>query len=192
MQPRVLIQVRDKKMRNLIYMAICLGFSWTGAAPAQAPAPQPAEKKPVMETASMRLASARNVFMNRTHGSAIPFDAIRSTVEGWGRFTMVASPDKADIIIEISSNGDSGVQVSSNSQTSAQTGQEEKSTSTRKDISPTDVRMTVSDARNKRVLWTATETVKFAMKEKAKENNLVEASERLAAKFHDRLEPPAK
>jgi hypothetical protein len=105
---------------------------------------------------------------------------------------MVASPDKADIIIEIFSNGDSGVQVSSNSQVSAQSGQEEKSTSTRKDISPTDIRMTVSDARNKRVLWTAGETVKFAMKEKAKENNLVEASERLAAKFHDRLEPPAK
>jgi hypothetical protein len=156
---------------------------------AQQPA---AEKKPVMETPSMRLASARNVYMTRTHGGNIPYDAIRSTVEGWGRFTMVASPDKADIIIEIFSNGDSGVQVSSNSQVSAQSGQEEKSTSTRKDISPTDIRMTVSDARNKRVLWTAGETVKFAMKEKAKENNLVEASERLAAKFHDRLEPPAK
>jgi hypothetical protein len=27
------------------------------------------------------------------------------------------------------------------------------------------------------------------MKQKARENNLVEASERLASKFHDRLEP---
>ncbi len=49
--------------------------------------------------------------------------------------------------------------------------------------------MTVSDVRNKRVLWAATESVKFAMKEKAKENNLVEAAERLASKFHERLEP---
>jgi len=155
-------------------------------------AQQPAEKKPVMETASMRLASARNVFMTRTHGGNIPYDAIRSIVEGWGRFTLVASPDKADIIIEIASNGDSGVHVSSSSQTSAETGQEEKSTSTRKDISPTDIRMTVSDARNKRVLWAGTEGVKFAMKEKAKENNLVEAAEHLASRFHDRLEssPP--
>jgi len=54
--------------------------------------------------------------------------------------------------------------------------------------------MTVFDSRNKRGLWSATESVKFAMKEKAKENNLVDAAGRLASKFHDRLEPraPAK
>jgi K+-sensing histidine kinase KdpD len=51
--------------------------------------------------------------------------------------------------------------------------------------------MTVFDARNKRALWSGTESVKFALKEKAKENNLVEAAERLASKFHSRLEPPA-
>lgn len=52
--------------------------------------------------------------------------------------------------------------------------------------------MTVFDSRNKRPLWSATESVKFAMKEKGKENNLVESAERLATKFHDRLEQPAK
>jgi hypothetical protein len=168
-------------------------FAWAAGAMLSS-GQQPAEKKPVMETPSMRLASARNVFMNRTHGSRIPFETIRSTVEGWERFTLVETPDKADLLIEIASSGDSGVQVSSSSNVSPESGREEKSTSTRKDISPTDIKMTVSDARNKRVLWTATESVKFAMKEKAKENNLVEAAERLASKFHDRLEPrpPAK
>lgn len=151
---------------------------------------QPPEKKPVIETPSMRLAAARNVFMVRTHGSHIPYDVIRSTMEGWGRFTFVETAENADLIIEIASSGDSGVQVSSSTRVSPETGHEEKSSSTRKDISPTDVKMTVIDARNKRGLWTATESVKFAMKEKAKENNLVEAAERLASKFHDRLEPP--
>jgi hypothetical protein len=155
-------------------------------------AQQPPEKKPVMETPSMRLASAKNVLIVRTHGSRIPFEVIKSTLEGWGRFTLVETREKADLIIEVSSSGDSGVQVSSSSKVSPETGQEEKSSSTRKDISPTDVKMTVFDARNKRGLWSATESVKFAMKEKAKENNLVEAAERLASKFHDRLEPPAK
>jgi hypothetical protein len=153
---------------------------------------QPAEKKPIIETPAMRLASARNVFMYRSRGSEIPFDVIKSTLDGWGKFTMVDAPGKADIIIEISSNGNSGVQVSSSSQTSAETGKEEKSTSTRKDLTPTDVNMTVSDVRNKRVLWTATEPVKFAMKEKVKENNLVDAAEHLASKFHERLEPQSK
>jgi hypothetical protein len=152
---------------------------------------QAAEKKPVIETPSMRLASARNVYIYRTHGSRIPADVIRSTIEGWGRFTLLETADKADLLIEIASNGDSGVQVSTSSNVSSETGKEEKSTSTRKDISATDIKMIVYDARNKRALWSGTEAVKFAMKEKAKENNMVEAAERLASKFHDRLEPPA-
>jgi hypothetical protein len=153
---------------------------------------QSAEKKPLIETPSMRLAAARNVFITRTHGSRIPLDVIRSTMEGWERFTFVETPDKADLIIEISSTGDSGVQVSSSSKVSAETGKEEKSSSTRKDISPTDIKMTVFDSRNKRPLWAATESVKFAVKEKGKENNLVDAAERLASRFHQRLEPPTK
>ncbi len=153
---------------------------------------QTMEKKPVMETPSMRLAAARNIFIIRTHGSHVPAEVISSTMEGWGRYTLVATPDKADLIIEISSTGDSGVQVSSSSKVSSESGREEKSSSTRKDISPTEVRMTVIDARNRRALWSGNESVKFAVKEKTKENNLVEAAERLASKFHDRVEPPSK
>jgi hypothetical protein len=157
---------------------------------AEKPTPAP-EKKPVIETAAMRLASARNVMIIRTRGSSVPVDVIRSTVEGWGRFTLVEARDKADLIIEVASSGDSSVQVSSSSNVSPESGREEKSTSTRKDLSPTEIYMAVFDARNKRPLWSASETVKFAVKEKSKENNLVEAAERLAAKFHQRLEPAA-
>ena len=158
----------------------------------QAPAQPPPEKKPVIQSASMRLAAARNVLIRRMHGSTIPFETITSTVEGWGRFTLVETPEKADLIIEVSSSGDSGVRVSSSSQVSAETGHEEKSSSTSKDITPTAITMTVLDARSKLPIWSATESVKSAMKAKARENNLVEAAERLASKFHDRLEPTAK
>ncbi len=157
---------------------------------AEKPASAP-EKKPVIETAAMRLASARNVMIVRTRGSMVPFETIQSTLDGWGRFTLVETRDKAELIIEIASNGDSSVQVSSTSSVAPETGQEEKSTSSRKDLSPTEISMTVIDARNKRPLWSGTESVKFAVKEKTKENNLVEAAERLAAKFHQRLEPAA-
>jgi hypothetical protein len=163
---------------------------WSGAVLAQPQ--QPAGKKPVIETPSMRLASARNVLVVRTHGSTIPVEVIRSTLEGWGRFTMVETADKADMIVEIASTGDSGVQVSGSSKTSPESGREEKSTSSRRDISPNEIRMTVIDARNKGLLWSASENVKFALKQKGKENNLVEAAEKLAARFHDRLEPPSR
>lgn len=192
----VKFKVREERMRTTMKAAarlvlVGLAFALTpGGAPVFAQ--QPPEKKPLIETPSMRLAAARNVFITRTHGSRIPFDVIKSTLDGWGRFTLVETPSKADLIIEISSSGDSGVQVSSSSKVSAETGQEEKSNSTRKDISPTDITMTVFDSRNKRGLWSATESVKFAMKEKGKENNLVEAAERLASKFHERLEPSTK
>jgi hypothetical protein len=86
-------------------------------------AQQPPEKKPLIETPSMRLAAAKTVFITRTHGSRIPLDVIRSTMEDWGRFTFVETPDKADLIIEISSTGDSGVQVSSSSKVSPETGE---------------------------------------------------------------------
>lgn len=177
-------------MRSLQYLSVLsLGVGiFAGVVLAQTQ-PQPAaEKKPAMETPSMRLTSARNVYVTRVHGSQIPFDVIRSTIEGWGRFTMVESQEKADLIIEIYSSGDSGIQVSSASQVSPESGHEDKSSSTRKDISPTEIKMTVIDAKNKRVLWVSTESARFAMKEKAKENNVVEASEQLTIKFHDRLE----
>jgi hypothetical protein len=177
-------------MQRLAVFSVVLMVAIAGGV--QSRAQQPPEKKPLIETPSMRLAAGRNVFMVRAHGSHIPFEVIRSTLEGWGRFTFVETPEKADLIIEIESSGDSGVQVTSSSKVSPETAHEEKSSSTRKDISPTDVKMTVIDARNKRGLWTATESVKFALKEKAKENNLVEAAERLASKFHERLEPSAK
>src|SRR4051794_31832258 len=90
-------------------------------------AQQPAEKKPLIETPSMRLAAAKNVFITHTHGSRIPLDVIRSTMEGWDRFTFVETPEKADLIIEISSMVDSGVQVSSSAKVSPETGHEEKS-----------------------------------------------------------------
>src|SRR6478735_4390336 len=93
---------------------------------------QPAEKKPLIETPSMRLAAAKNVFITRTHGSRIPLDVIRSTMEGWERFTFVETPEKADLIIEIYSTGDSAVQVSSSSNVSPESGHEEKSSSSRK------------------------------------------------------------
>ncbi len=179
-------------MLKLRVLLIAAGLFCVTSGQFSAHAQQPAEKKPLIETPSMRLAAAKTVFITRTHGSRIPLDVVRSTMEGWERFTFVETPEKADLIVEIFSTGDSGVQVSSSSKVSPESGHEEKSSSTRKDISPTEVKMTVFDSRNKRPLWAATESVKFAMKEKGKENNLVDASERLASKFHERLEQSAK
>lgn len=150
----------------------------------------PEKKPPVMQTPSVRLASARTVLIARTRGGDIPYDVIRTTIDGWGRFTLVKSTEQADLVIEVaSSGGNSDVRVSSTMGTSPRTGQPESGSSSSRDLSAAEVSLTVIDGANKRVLWHGTETAKYAMKQKARENNLVEASEKLASRFHDKLEP---
>lgn len=125
------LEAEMRKLSVFLVTSILALFLSRFSAHAQQPS---AEKKPLIETPSMRLAGAKTVFITRTHGSNIPLDVIRSTMEGWERFTFVETPEKADLIIEIASSGDSGVQVSSSSKVSPETGHEEKSSSTRKDI----------------------------------------------------------
>lgn len=163
------------------------------SAKASQPAAQTGEKKPaVIQSPTARLTSAKNVFIVRAHGSNIPYDTIRTTIDNWERFTLVDAADKADLIIEVASEGgDNDMRVTSKMGPNYQTGQMEQSSSSSKDLSSTQVSMTVSDAHNKRVLWHATEPAKYSMKEKTRENNLVEAGEKLASKFHDHLEPPS-
>ena len=159
--------------------------------PAQ-PASSDKKTAPKIETPTARLASARNVFIIRSHGGSIPYDTIRTTIDDWQRFTLVNSADKADLIIEVASSGDSGVRVGSSMSPNPETGRMEESTHSSRDLTATEVSMTVLDAHNKRVLWRGTESAKYAVREKARENNLVEAAEKLASKFHDRLEPPER
>jgi hypothetical protein len=169
-------------------LAILLAACGTSAGAQQ----QEHEKKPVIQTPAARLAEARNAQIVRTRsGSNIPYDVIKSTMDGWMRFTLVDTPDKADIIVEIATSGDSSVQMSSSTSVSVVSGRPEQSSSSSKNISAEEITMTVFDAKNKRVLWRSTEKVKSALKQKTKENNQVEAAERLVSKFHERLEPPA-
>lgn len=129
--------------------------------------------------------------VTHARGNTIPFDVIKSTLGGWIRFTVVETADKADLIVEVGTSGGFGdTQVSSSEGPSMPTGRPERSSRTSTDLSNAEITMIVYDAKNKRVLWNATQTAKYAMKQTARENNLVEAAEKLASRFHDRLEPP--
>lgn len=150
-------------------------------------------KKTIPMTASGRLAAARTAYVKNAGGNSIPFRVINSAIEGWGRFTLVDTPDKADIIVEVSAPDEGGVSMSSSMSRSPVTGGETQSTTTTRRISGGQVKMAVLDGKSKAVLWTASEQPKFAMKQKAKEDNLVEAAQRLVAKFRERIEaPPAQ
>jgi hypothetical protein len=179
--------------RSLLQLIILILFSTSvliAGAQQSTPETKPAPTTPPAATHD-RLASAKNIFLKNAGGSEIPYNVINSGFEGWGRYVLVDTAEKADIIMEISAPPeDSGSRVSV--KTSAETGQQEKGYSSSKEISSEPIKVTVYDAKSKRPLWTATDKPKFAMKQKARENNLVEAAQRLFSKFHDRIEPAPK
>jgi len=176
---------------SLVLIILWGGVSGPVSSQQPSPSPPPAQKKPVPEPAKNQLANAKTVLFTRARGNGIPFDVIKSTVEDWGRFATVDSRDKADLVVEVAtSGGDSGIQVSNSEGTSPLDGRPQHSTHSGVEFSDAEVTMTVYDAKSKRVLWTGTEKAKSAMKQTTRENNLVQAAEHLASKFHDKLEPP--
>ena len=155
------------------------------AAPAPEAKPTPTESPKVAP--ADRLAAAKNLFIKKTGGSEIPYNVINSGFEGWGRYVLVDTADKADLIMEIAApSDDSGARVTA--KVNRETGQSESGYSSSKELSSDSIKVTVYDAKSKRPLWSATDKPKFAMKQKAKENNLVESAQRLFSRFHDRVE----
>lgn len=143
----------------------------------------------------LRLTSAKSVFIKSSGGSDIPYNVISSSMEGWGRYEIVKSPDKADLILEITAPSDSGGGITVSSSTkNDQFGRPQDSISSSRDLSSGGgaVKLVIYDARSKAALWSATEEAKGAMRQKAREDNLVSASEKVFTKFHDRIEPPTK
>jgi hypothetical protein len=171
-------------IRQVVLFTFLLGVAWAQ----EATVPMPTKNPPV--TPTTRLAAAKTAFVRNAGGSSIPYNVISTSMEGWGRFQLVNSPEKADIILDVSSSGSGGgVTVSSSTSNSSTTGRPESTTSTSRDLSSGPVRLTVIDGKSKSVLWTGFEQPKFALRKKSMEDNLVDASEKLFTKFHDRVEP---
>ena len=146
--------------------------------------------KPVLSPIA-RLQAAKTAFVKNLDGTPIGAETITTTLEGWGRYTIVNTPEKADLIVEVTSPSESegGVSVSSSSSTGS--GKYEQSNRTSRELSSGGgpMRMVVRDAKTTATLFVASEQVKGAMKRNTRENNLVEAAQKLVARFHERVEP---
>jgi hypothetical protein len=157
--------------------------------------PAEPEKKATFTPPLARLAAAKTVYLKRGSGSDVAFDVISAAVEGWGRYAVVTDIEKADLVIEVNAPEESGgVTFSSSTNTNTVTGRPEQSTSSNRQISSGGgpVRMVVYDPKTKAQLFFSSEIAKGAMKAKNREDNLVEAAQKLFLKFHDRVEPPPR
>lgn len=151
------------------------------------PEEKPAAAPPL--SASARLAAARTALLRKTgNGDNAAYDVVSTTLEGWGRFTLVNSLEKADIVVEIFSQSDSEGGITASVGSDGRRGREGKV----KQSSQSEIRLTVSDARSRVPLWTGVERPKSGMKKTDRENKEVEAAERLMQRFHDTIEPLGK
>jgi hypothetical protein len=184
-------------MRSAIVL-IVLSFSSLAIAQ-QAPTPdaQPAttastSPKPVISP-NARLANAKTVYLTAKEShNDIPFNVISNSFDGWAKYVVVPSPEKADLIVEVSATEreDSGFAVSSNTSTGSINGKDDQSTKTTKTFTTNMIRMVVIDAHTKTPLWAGNEQPRAAARKNKNEDNLVEAAQRLFQHFHDRVEPP--
>jgi len=147
-----------------------------------------AQQKPAM-TPSAKLVNARSAYLKRAGASDVAWNVISSGLEGWGRYTLVDSPEKADIIIEISQPNEGGLSVGGSNSRSTPMGEkgEETKSSTRLSAGP--VKLVVYDHNSHMPLWSGTEQPKFAVKQKNREDNVVQAAQQLVTRLRQRVEP---
>lgn len=148
------------------------------------------KKAPVFVPPAVRLKEAKSVFILNAGGSDIPFNVIEGGIEGWGRYMLAESAEKADLIVEVTSPADeNGVTVTS--KTTTGTGPAQQSTTSSRELGTGPIKLVVYDARNHVPLWSASEQPKGAFKQKNREDKLVEAAQKLVHAFRERVEPQA-
>ena len=181
---------------RIVFTAFLVAITFTVTSAAQdtttkpgGDTPAPAAKPMLSPTA--RLQAAKTAYVKNMDGSAVGYETIMTTLEGWGRYRMLASPEKADLIVEVTSPSDPDSGISMSSSTSTASGKYEQSNKSSREISSGGgpMRLVVRDAKTTVTLFVASEQVKGAMKKNARENNLVDAAQKLVAKFHERVEP---
>ena len=153
----------------------------------------PARAAPALSPTA-RLAAAKTAYLKNAGGSEIPFNVISESVEGWGRFQIVGTPEKADIIIEVTApETNSGIAISSGTSTDPRTGLPAESTTGTRELQVERINLIVYDARSKMALWSASEQPKGGLRHRSRQDKVVEASQKLVSKFRERVEPePAK
>jgi hypothetical protein len=159
-------------------------------APSESPQPKPAGTV----SATARLLNAKTVFVKQIAGNDVVFDMVKNAIVGWPRYIVVDSPEKADLLVEISApeapkkNDESG-------KTSVQGGAGGQDPRAMRvpppSYSSNDVKLVVRDAHTRAILWAGSEVAKEAFRQAKTDQNLVDATQKVVQRFHDRIEPPA-
>jgi hypothetical protein len=151
---------------------------------------QPTEPKKYMSPQA-RMAAAKTVYLRNGGGTDVPFNVIQAGIESWPHYVVVNSPEKADLIIEVISPEEVSKSSSVGAKVDTKGGSAAPSSSASPDFAaPQIIKLTVTDAKTKVVLYSVTERPKNAWKEKARTDSQIECAQKLLALLHNRVEPP--
>ncbi len=178
--------------------------------PAKEPPPQPpqaqAPARPM--TSWARLHAARTVYFLPVKGTHIPYDVVSAAMESWGRFVIVNLPEKADLLIQVfyeEPSDEAGAATTSAFDPDWRTTNVHRSSDLNAARSESlespkgrssragdkgSVRMIVRWPGVMMPIWVGRQFPKMGIKQKTREDHLVEASEQLFREFHDCLESP--
>lgn len=184
--------MRAMRFRLLIPMLFCLPLCAQEPAKPENSAPRPTGSV----SATTRLLNAKTVCVKKVAGDDMAFDIVNNAVIGWPRYIVVDSPEKADLLIEVSSpeppkkdkdkDGGSSTSVSGSASGRDPRAMQMPATT----YTSTDVKLIVRDAHTRAILWAGTEPAKEAFRQAKTDQNLIDATQKLVRKFHDRIEPP--
>jgi hypothetical protein len=131
-----------------------------------------------------KVVAARTVFLTNAGGSDLAFDAFYSKMKSWGRFEIVDTPEKADLIFELSyMTVRGGTRVWSSTNTYDGSTQVHSAA-----ITDPQVLLTIFDGENHAALWSTVEHRRLARLQRNREKETINAAERIVSKLKTRLE----
>ena len=157
------------KILTVITLALCL------LSPTNAPASQKGER--AMAPFPSAITQASTIFILNVGGSDSTYDEFYTKMKDWGRYELVDSPEKAQLVFEISygSQGE-GPQVYTN-----------PANLRTYSYTINRIKLAVVDPVTKKAIWTTIQTPEGARLEKNREKNLVRAVSQLVETLKKRI-----
>lgn len=132
------------------------------------------------------IVNAKKIFLSNGGGSNLAYDAFYSKMKEWGKYEIAGSPEEADLIVELSYRvEDKGTRVWSSTNTYNSTTQVHST-----QIIDPQLILTIYDAKTKNSLWSETDHRRLARREKNREKEAVNSTQRLVDDLKTRVSVP--
>ena len=128
-------------------------------------------------------AGGKDPAIENDNSAELVYDVVYGEFKDWGKYAIVDSPDKAELVITVS-YGAENQRTTTRTVYNTYTGLPQTITDDRSD--PT-LRMAIVDPKTKAALWQTTELREKARRQKNREKNLIEAAKRMISSFRERV-----